>query len=518
MKDNTSNKITGPLLYVVGLVIVFIISFSYIFNSKIDMNGDNCSYYMLATSIAGGHGYSDITSGAYNPTNVFPPGYPVLMAFIRVFTDSFFLQKVLNGLFLLVSVLLLFLFVRKNHLPSSLAFVGSAAALLNYRVLHFATIMMSEMSFLLFSVLTLWFLFRMNKEKPFWKDGSFYLAVLSAAYCYHIRTQGLALIAAVIGYFLFTKRWKEMLAFAGGFALCLLPWMLRNKLAGVGQSRYLDLISVSNHWRPEEGVLGVEGIISRFFDTFRMLATKAIPNSVIPYMQVDYNTSTTLGEWGLALLLLALTGIGMWQFGKYRYFFICYVLATFGIISLFSSPSENRYLTSLLPLLEVSLVVGLFTALSFGLRKMSLAKGFSPWLLLVLCFFAYPKLESLHVQNKAPFPPAYQNFFKIAEDVRKKLPRDVVVCSRKPELFYMFSRSSVSGYAWTEDDRELIKSLIQSKTDYVVFEQLGYSSTARYLYPAIQKHPEWFEVVVHLPNPDTYLLKFNREKAEKEIN
>ena len=106
MKNSTSAKSNG--IHIIGLIIVFIVSFSYIFDSKLDLNGDNCTYYMLATSIAQGHGYADITTTAYTPSNVFPPGYPLLMAVVRFFTESFFLQKVLNGLFLLGSAICLY--------------------------------------------------------------------------------------------------------------------------------------------------------------------------------------------------------------------------------------------------------------------------------------------------------------------------------------------------------------------------------------------------------------------------
>ncbi|MDR1161914.1 MAG: phospholipid carrier-dependent glycosyltransferase [Tannerellaceae bacterium] len=513
MKEKPVTKDSRIVYYIVGLVVVFLLSFTYIFDKKLDLNGDNAEYYVLATSIAGGHGYSDITNEAHPPSNLFPPGYPLLMAAIRIVTDSIIAQKALNGLFLLASALLLFFFIRKATLPDAMAFVASAILLLNYQVLHFATMMMSEMSFLFFTALSIWFLCKMDKEKPFWKDPYFYSLIVTVAYAYHIRTQGMALVAAVIGYFLFTKRWKQLLAFAGGFAVCLLPWMLRNKIAGVGQSRYVSMIAMSNPWRPEEGTLGVGEVLSRFFETFRMLLTKAVPNSILPYASVDYNAATTIGEWGIALLLFALIGIGMWRFGKCGYFFLFYTIATFGVISLFSTPSENRYITPLLPFLEASLLVGLYTVLSAGIKKMNVANQCSPWLLLVLTFFSYPKLEQLHARNNAPYPPPYQNYFTIAEEVHKQLPPSTVICSRKPSLFYMFGKTAVSSYLWTEDDKALLKGLIDTKTDYVVLEQLGYSSTPRYLYPAIQSHPELFPIVMHLPNPDTYLLKFEREKA-----
>ena len=516
MKNSTSAK--SNWIYIAGLIIVFIVSFSYIFDSKLDLNGDNCAYYMLATSIVQGHGYADITTAAYTPSNVFPPGYPLLMTVVRLFTESFLPQKLLNGLFNLGSAILLFFLIRKNKLSDQIAFVAASAILLNYQVLHFATMMMSEMSFLFTSVLACWFIYKMDEKKAFWKDPFFYLAIITAAYNYHIRTQGIALIAAILGYFLFTRQWKQMLGFAGGFILCLLPWMIRNKITGLGQSRYIDMIASSNHWRPEEGTLDFLEIISRFLDTFQMLLTKALPNSIIPYRNVNYDTATTWGEWGISIILLALIIVGMCRFGKYKYLFLFYTLATFGVISIFSTPSGNRYITPLLPFLETSLLIGLYTILTKGIQKIKLAKTFSPWLLISLfIFFSLPKLQELRAINKMTYPPNYQNFFKIAEEIRKQVPTQTVVCSRKPELFYMYSKTAVTMYAWTENEEELITGLINSGTDYVVLEQLGYSSTGRYLYPAIQKNPELFPIVMHLKNPDTYLLKFDKEKAKQKF-
>lgn len=515
-KSGTSAKFNR--LYIVGLVVLFIVSFSYIFDSKLDLNGDNCNYYMLATSIVEGHGYADITNDMHAPSNLFPPGYPLLMTLVRVFTDSIFPQKILNGLFLLGSAILLFFLIRKIKMPDAMAFIASIAVLLNYQVLHFATMMMSEMSFLFTSVLVCWFLFKMDGQKPFWKDPYFYLVIVTAAYNYHIRTQGIALAAAVTGYFLFTRQWKQTAGFVVGFVVCLLPWMIRNRILGLGQSRYIDMIASANNWRPEEGTLNLWGIIERFFDTFRMLLTKALPNSLLPYLNVDYDAATTWGEWIVAILLIALIGIGMWRFGKYKYLFLFYAIATFGVISLFSTPSGNRYTTPLLPFLEVSLLIGLYAILSQAIQRFKLAKSFSPYIfILFFLFFSFPEMQKLRAINQMPYPANYQNFFAIAKEIRKQLPRETVVCSRKPALYYMFGRTGTTMYSWTNNDEELIKGLIDSKTDYVILEQLGFSSTYRYLYPTVQKHPDLFSVVIHLENPDTYLLKFNREKAIQQI-
>ena len=67
-------------------------------------------------------------------------------------------------------------------------------------------------------------------------------------------------------------------------------------------------------------------------------------------------------------------------------------------------------------------------------------------------------------------------------------------------------------------DRAVIQKMLDNGVEYVILDQLGYSSTPRYLYPAIQKNDDLFFVASHVPNPDTYLLKFDREAAKKKLS
>ena len=107
-------------IYIGLLIIVWACAYVYIFNEKIDINGDNCRYYTFASSLASGQGYADISAPTPHPTNAFPPGYPLLMTPLRFFTDSIIAQKILNGLFLLGGALLLFFFMIKRKIPESL--------------------------------------------------------------------------------------------------------------------------------------------------------------------------------------------------------------------------------------------------------------------------------------------------------------------------------------------------------------------------------------------------------------
>ena len=197
---------------------------------------------------------------------------------------------------------------------------------------------------------------------------------------------------------------------------------------------------------------------------------------------------------------------------------IGYTVFTFGLISIFSTPSENRYLTSIIPFLNMGLLVGLYEVVVWALRRMGSKLAFSPWILALLLLTSVGNIKELHAMNRMPFPPAYQNFFRMGAVLKEHVSPETVVASRKGELLYMFSGTRVTGYAFSQDDRAVIQKMLDDGVEYVILDQLGYSSTYRYLYPAIQKNDDLFFVASHIPNPDTYLLKFDREAARKKLS
>lgn len=251
-----------------------------------------------------------------------------------------------------------------------------------------------------------------------------------------------------------------------------------------------------------------------------MLVSKALPNSVIPYFKVNYSAEVSAGffMWVIAILLIFLIIRGFWAFGKYRWALIGYTVFTFGLVSIFSTPSENRYITTLIPFMNMGLLVGIYAVATDAIHRFKLKYTFSPWVLSLLLLTGIGNIQELHAMNKMPFPPAYQNFFRLGLVLKEHVSPETVVASRKGELLYMFSGTRVAGYAYSQDDRAVIQKMLDDGVEYVILDQLGYSSTPRYLYPAIQKNDDLFFVASHVPDPDTYLLKFDREAAKKKLS
>ena len=498
------------------------------FNKKADLNGDNFNYYIYASSLATGHGYSDLSSPDIHPTAAFPPGYPALMTPLRVITDSIVAQKWLNELFVLGGIILIFFTLLQLGMRWDISLAAAAAGLFCPRLWHFSTMMMSEASFFFTSAFVFYALARYltaeNKDERWWEDIKkpwLWVMIAMLVLNYHVRTQGLALVAGVVLLLLVKCRWVGLGTTVVGFILGCLPYVIRNRVLGLNGNRYLDTIMMSNPWRPEEGALSFAEVLERFFQTLKMLVFNAIPNTIFPYLDVNCDQPEfTAGIYIIGALVLAGILIGYWSMGSLRWGMIGYLAATLGLISIFSTPSGNRYITSILPLLAAGLMCGIWQLAEwiFTRRKQWLFQGCA----LILCLLFIPSKAGIAdeiKQSQQRYPTQYVQFFQMAKQMKKQAPAGSIVCSRKPQMFWMDSNLPGVGYRFTKDAKELLLDLVDKKVDYVVLDNLGYSSTYLYLYPAIQQYPQFFpRAVLYYENTHQYLLVFDRERAQRELS
>lgn len=491
----------GNLPWVAALLVVAVVVFIFVFNPKADFNGDNSYYFANATSMAEGKGYADMFG---QPTNNFPPGYPLLMTPLRMFTDSIVAQKILNLVFLFAGTVLLFMLLVDGGWKRSLAFLVGCAVLVTPHILEFSTIMMSEASCIFFIIMSLWLYLRLPKdEAALWRSPLFYLFVSALVFTFHIRTQAVAVVVAVVVAMLFERRWRGAVVVGAAFIAGCLPWMIRNSLLGLGQSRYMSQID-----------------FSKFFDNVGMLLFKAVPESVIPFFNSGYDEDLSFGIVATASVWLALIVYGFCKMGRLRVLLIVMFVATVFIISSLDTPSRYRYLVIILPLLTTALFVGLWSlgTLLSGCFK----KEFPTWalaLLFVPMFMQYDTLTKhtiwgLYVYGRMPLPSKFYNFREVSHRVAE-IDRYAIVATRKPELFYLYSGVKACYFLETVDEVELISDLVDKGVKYVVLDQLGMEATFKYLYPCVRNHPELFTTMVTVKNPDTYLLYFNRDRARQ---
>lgn len=444
------------------LAIIWGVLASKTFNPKPDLNGDNVCYYVYASALATGHGYSDLSQPTIPSTSTFPPGYPLLMTPLRLLTDSIIAQKWLNEVFVLIGIMLVFLIMLRLGMRWDISLIAAMAGLFCPRLWHFSTMMMSEASFFCTSAFVFYALTRLysidnqiDKNRPLYelKMPWFWAMIAVLILNYHIRTQGLALVAGVLLLLLFRRRWAACGATIPGFVLGCMPWVIRNRMLGLNSNRYLDTIMLANSWQPDAGSLTIFDLVQRFFQTLKMLIFNAIPNTIFPYIDVNCDQpefSLTIYFVGGLLLLIIL--VGFWSMQPLRWGLIGYLAATLGVISIFSTPSGNRYITSILPFLGAGLMVGIWQLSLWLIIKCRQDEIVIKWpvaLVLGLLFIAAKDgIESEIKQSHQRYPLPYVHFFQVGKKLQKIAPSGTVVCSRKPQMLWLESKMPGVGYRY----------------------------------------------------------------------
>ena len=106
----------------------------------------------------------------------------------------------------------------------------------------------------------------------------------------------------------------------------------------------------------------------------------------------------------------------------------------------------------------------------------------------------------------------------MAQDANTDFPDNTVFCVRKPSLFHVYSTQPAFRYQWTTDKKSLILDLAKKNVEYVVVAPLGYSSTPRYLAPAINAYPQYFAQTKYMDRSNISLLSFDAQKALEELS
>lgn len=512
----------GVIIQIAVIVISFAICYHYIFDKKINVNGDNAGYYLLAKSIHKGAGYTYYNDITHSPTDTFPPGYPFFLAVFMFISQDIGFLSFLNGLLFLGSLLLLWDLVKRFGVGWQVAMVTVFFTLCNFHIAGSSITTMSEVPYLFFTLLTLFILVRLNPEESMMRNRNFYLLLLCIVASYHTRSTGLALLLGIVFYLLTYRRWKESLTLLAGFVLLSLPWFMRGKMLGI-PSAYREAVVKVNPYKPELGNVNMAGMITRFGKNFERYYSKEIPSGLFPCFDINYKVTaeTYLWVWGTIFILLML--FGLIKLPKYRSLMLGYFGASFGILLLWPEVwFGTRFMMPMIPLMILLVIWAVVSLFNFLMKKMKLSISFNALVLLPLVYFyiipykgynqsqdyqMYPLLR-LHNQAILDYQPNWKRFFDMAEWAKDSLPQNAVVACKKPELFHVFSDRFTCYFPLEENDKKLLEEMTKSKVTHVVVEQLGFSATGRYLVPAIQKNPTRFKIVKHMTDPDTYLLEY----------
>lgn len=512
------------LLHILIISLVFICSFTYTFNSKLDTNGDNALYIELARNLAAGHGFTTEGPGNTQIAHThFPPGYPLILSLpIFLGADNLIVFKTLNGIMMLIAILLFYLAISKSTGNKMIAFSTGILSAMAPQLLKFATMAMSEMCFMFFMMLALYAMVKMVDEKR--KMGPwFWVAALSAIYCYYIRSAGSAVIFSVLAFYLFRNEWKRLLISFATIVAFYVPWFIRNKIIG-NERDYLFFILAKNPWRPDEGR------ISSFSEFMEKVWKNLSDTTVTGYMKIldpkwsGYgSTELSSSVYIIGFIIVAVVLYGLWSNKELRYALLGLLVANTGLLLIWNGNNDIRYVTPFVPLIIYGFWNGLTNLIEVVLFKRATSNArVIPYLAILSSLLVIPQIQEQHDISKSRLPDTHAQYYELAKILNEQSSEEnkPVVACRKPELFKYYAPNTIPvRYEWSEDDKYVIRDMIRNGVDYVVFDQLGYSSTKLYLTPAIVNNPQYFRVSQKVGKEKmlSLLLKFDRKRAESEL-
>ncbi len=480
-----------PALGLCGLLMGILL-----FDANLSLTGDNAQFINLGRSLADGHGLSETIEGEPVPHTKYPFGFPILLAIVHIlFPGNLIALKSLVVLLYAISIPLTYLLIRRFAAPP-LSLGVSALCLASPLLLDFSHQVMSEIPFLLFSLIALLLLHRAQKSNTL---STLALAIIAIIAAYYIRSAGIILIGTGIIFFALHKKWKEAGLIAIGSFLLALPYQIRN--ASLGGTPYIEQLLSINPYRPEEGALTFTALIERILANLELYSLQIIPHIFLPSF---IDTNYFVGAVFSALILYALIA-GITR----RNLLIVYLTCYLGLYILWPYVwSDTRFLVPAIPILFYAILTSmdeLLHLLARALKKTASRVG-------VVFFFLFLLGSNIYETNNlarytGQLPSEWANYFAASEWIKDNTESDVKIACRKPYLMNAIANRKATGYAWKEPD-QVIADFEQKNIEIVVIDQLGFRSTPEFLVPAIQAHVKRFKILHIVPNPKTYVLKF----------
>ena len=480
-----------PALGLCGLLMGILL-----FDANLSLTGDNAQFINLGRSLADGHGLSETIEGEPIPHTKYPFGFPLLLAITDIlFPGNLIALKSLIVLLYAISIPLTYLLIRR-FAASPIALGVSALCLASPLLLDYSHQVMSEIPFLLFSLLALLLLHRAQKTNAL---STLALAIIAMIAAYYIRSAGIILIATGIIFFALHKKWKETGLIAVGSLLLALPWQIRN--TSLGGTPYINQLLSINPYRPEEGALTFTTLIERILANLEIYGLQIIPYIFLPsFIDANYFVGIVFS----CLLLYALiTGLIK------RHLLIVYLTCYLSLYILWPHVwSDTRFLIPAIPILFYAILTSmdeLLQLLARALKKKARRTG-------TVFFFLFLLGSNIFATNDlaeriGQLSPNWDNYFAAAEWIKDNTDPQVKIACRKPYLMNAVANRKATGYSWKAPD-QVIADFEQKGIRIVVIDQIGFRSTPEFLVPAIQAHENRFKILHIVRNPDTYILNF----------
>lgn len=473
--------------------------------------GDNAAYLALARSLLERGTYQELWDPAMRAHTQYPPGWPmVLVAAMTLGVKPWVGFKVLSILFSTAAVALSYLWARRVSTPGTALAIAAVLAL-GTGVIDLARWELSDVPFWTFTMFALWAFARLSgtgeagaaepgaepagapeRNEPW---GALALASLAVLLAYVTRSAGVPMVAAVIVWLAWRRRWRALALFAGVVGPFALAWVARGRM--VGDASYTGHLWYVDPYTPSLGMVTAVGMLQRIVRN-----VTEYTGDHLPYLLIGSRLTVSAWIVGVSVVVLALAGWAMRvrRAGLAEVWLPLYM----GLVLIWPAEwSGERFLLPALPMLLVCAAevvrvagrrIGQPLVLGAGLAGVLVVAG-APRVvhevrLSTECRQAYDALDNPH----PCLPENWQDFLRMASSLRGQLPEGSTVLSRKPTLFWAQSGYPSRTYPFTTSPDSLLAAARDAGAGYVLVDYLD-TVSMMYLAPILMQRPQAFCVM-----------------------
>jgi len=478
-----------PWLLLAGVVVASSVAVAAAFLPAPHNGGDNAGYLTLAYSMLENGAYQDLYDPAALPHTKYPPVFPAILAFLMLLgVRTWGGFKLVAAVSTVAAAGFTYLWARRRIGPTWAA-GASLAVVFSSAVVYYSHWVLSDPTFLAFTMASLWALGEADEEGAHrgWLVGG----VAVAGLAYFTRSAGLPLLVALLGWLALRRRWRAL-----GFATAALVvpaalWWLRARSAGDVQ--YVSEFWLVDPYDPGLGSVGLGGLITRVVANTGGYVGAHIPRGIMGG-QGGFAT-------GLGIFLTGLAVVGWWRptrsrAGPTELFFPLYT----GLILLWPVVwSGDRFALPLFPLLLVFAASAIQNGVGEGMRgKVVALVGLAMVLLPAVNVWTSSVAEASGcaavVRQGGPFAcygPRMTQFAEAAAWSGDNLPAGSAVMTRKPRLFYVLSGVPSRTFPFDTDPAVHFTEADGLGARYVLLDQVD-NLAGRYVGAAIQEQPGAF--------------------------
>jgi hypothetical protein len=469
----------ATVYFIICLLLNLIIG-AYLFDVKVSTGGDDSGYIVSAKQFLEGTGFPSWHG----------PFYPMFLSLLIALAGVKVVVFKLFSLLFVIGHFIFFYYSFRRQLSATILIITSLIISINSQVLYFASQTYSEALYLLLQSLFVFIFLKLIdtridtfkdqiKNWRYWLSLGFLIFLMSIT-----RNIGIAVIGAVILFFLFEKKIWAILATFVSYMIFRLPFNLYKSivwdLKGAEFSGQLNEILLKNPYDSSLGTEDFSGMLTRFWDNSLIYLSKHFLVILGLKPESDVNTSAFSTIIIVALLLLAF----LLSFRKNRSMLFVTIYLGVMITGTFFALQKNWGQMRMIVIYAPLMILVLF----WGLTQISYVKKYGFLQIVLLFFFGLILLKvfgetatKIKLNQKVlsknlkgnlyyGFTPDWQNFLKMSEWVGKNLPDSVVVASRKPSMSFIYSKGKefYAMYRFPTENADSLIARLKTRTGLMI--------------------------------------------------